>query len=77
MGQLPCVNGVVNSDADRFSARAGIVSSKERTLQLGWASFTRISDGPPALLDWLCAKGGVDFKYDVLAGTGPDTDEEP
>ena len=77
MGPAPGVNGVVDSVENRFSTRAGIVSRKGRTLQLSWASFRRISDGAPVLLDWLCAKGGTDFKYDLRAGASYSTDEKP
>ncbi len=75
MGQLPNLNGVVTAAVDRFSARTGFVSATGPILQLHWATFTRISDGAAALLDWLCAKGGAGFKYDILAGTDLGADE--
>lgn len=76
MGQLPLVNGRVTPNEDRFSTRGGLVSSKGRALHLGWVSFQRISDGAPALIDWLCGRGCTDLKYDILSGTGSDRDED-
>jgi len=76
MGQLPLVNGRVIPSEDRFSTRGGLVSSKGRTLQLSWLYFQRISDGAPALIDWLCGRGCTDLKYDIRSGTGSNRDEE-
>ncbi len=76
MGQLPLVNGRVTPGEDRFSTRGGMVSGKARALHLSWLSFQRISDGAPALIDWLCGKGCTDLKYDIRSGTGSDRDEE-
>ena len=77
MGPVARGDGEIDPGADRFSTRAGMVSSEGRLLRLSFASFTRLSDGAPALLDWLCARGGSDFKYDIVAGTGLSSDEDP
>ena len=51
-------------------------TSKGRTLNLSWMSFRRVSDGAPALIDWLGDKGYTDLKYDIRSGTAIDVDEE-
>ncbi|MBM3847263.1 MAG: site-2 protease family protein [Verrucomicrobia bacterium] len=76
MGQLPIVEGAVAAAANRFSARSGYASSEGRRLQLSWASFRRISDGAPALVDWLCMRGGTGFTYDIVPRTSSIEDEE-
>ena len=76
MGRLPDANGVVDPREDRFSTRSAFVLSTGKTLQVNWASFTRISDGAPALIDWLCAKGGAEFRYDIVSGASPIADGE-
>ena len=76
MGQLPLMNDRVAPSDDRFSTSGGSVSSKGRTLLLNWISFKRISDGAPALIDWLCGRGCTDLKYDIRSGTGSNRDEE-
>jgi Zn-dependent protease len=76
MGQLPLVNDRGASSDGRFSTRGGLVSSKGRALHLSWLSFQRLSDGAPALIDWLCAKGCADLKYDLRSGAELDSGEE-
>lgn len=76
MGQLALVDGRVTPNDDRFSSRGGSASSEGRTLQLRWISFKRISEGAPALIDWLCAKGCTDLKYELHSGFGLDPEDE-
>jgi hypothetical protein len=76
MGQLPLVNGRVAPGEDRFATRGGSASSKGPTLRLSWMTFSRIRDGAPVLIDWLCAKGGTDLKYEMHSGTALEADEE-
>ena len=77
LGQLSRVNDGMAPSDHRFSTRGGSVRSKGHTLHLGWLSFKSISEGAPALIDWLCAKGCTDLKYDIRSGTGFDQDETP
>lgn len=76
MGRLPGTDRGEGGAADRFSARSGFVSSKGRSLHLSLVSFTRISDGAPALTDWLCAKGATAFTYDIAPRTSLTPEEE-
>jgi Zn-dependent protease len=76
MGQLPLVDGHVAAGEDRFTARGGSVLNQGRTLHLNWLSFRRVSEGAPALVDWLCRQGCTDFKYDLSAGTGGSGEED-
>jgi Zn-dependent protease len=75
MGQLPLENNRVTPGADRFATHGGWASSKGRLVHLSLLSFRRIRDGAPALIDWLCAKGCTDLKYEMHSGTAPDPDE--
>ena len=61
---------------DRFSTRGGLVLSRGRTLHLNWVTFRRVSDGAPALVDWLCGQGCTDLKYDIRASTGVGSEED-
>lgn len=76
MGQFAEVTRVVEAATDRYAARSGFASSKGRALHLSWVGFLQISEGAPALADWLCAKGAVEIKYDILAGTSTGADEK-
>jgi Zn-dependent protease len=76
MGQLPLVDGHVAAGEDRFSARGGSVFSQGRTLHLNWVCFRCVSEGAPALVDWLCRQGCTDLKYDIRAGAGGSPEED-
>ena len=76
MGQLPLVDGRVPPYDGRFSTHGGSVIRTGRTLHLSWMSFRCISDGAPALISWLCAKGCTDLKYDLPSSTDLDPSEE-
>lgn len=75
MGQLPLVNGRVTRATTDFRRVESTVSSTGRTLHLNW-SFQSITDGAPALIDWLCAKGCDDLRYDLRLGADLDSGEE-
>lgn len=75
MGELPGGSGESDAMEGRFSAQSGFAVRQGRTLQLSWASFHRTGDGAPALLGWLCARGGSGFKYDILPETGLGTED--
>ena len=76
MGQLPLVDGHVVAGEDRFSVRGGSAFSQGRTVHLSWMSLCGVSEGAPALVDWLCLRGCTDFKYDIHAGTGGSPEED-
>jgi Zn-dependent protease len=65
MGRLPKVgeNGAAD---ERFSLGGGLVSTEGRKLELTWATPKEISEGAPALLDWLCARGGAGLRYEII-----------
>jgi len=67
MGQLQC-GGADN--AERFAAKSGSVSRASLLLTFHWLTFDQLGDGLPAMVEWLCAKGCVDFKYDFNCGDG-------
>jgi hypothetical protein len=65
MGRLPKINGTGAVD-ERFSFESGLVSLEGRKLQLTSATPKEISEGAPALLEWLCSKGGAGFRYEII-----------
>jgi hypothetical protein len=52
---LPMIGAVADPVKGRFSTSMGSVFRKGQTVQLSWVSFSRVSDGAPALVDWLRA----------------------
>ena len=68
MGQLAARDGEL-SPAKQFSARTGFTTRQRRTLQVRWVTFAEISAGAPAVIEWLCAQGATDCKYDVAHDT--------
>ena len=82
LGPVPRVGG----QPDRAEAGRGIIfGTVTRTgllIELGWASFKDAAVGLPALAEWLCAKGCIDFKYDFGSnaipydGNGDEDDKE-
>jgi Zn-dependent protease len=70
MGQLPLVNGHASPNDERYSTHGGLATRKDLRLHLEWVTFNRVSDGAPALVEWLCDKGCVDFKYELTTSLG-------
>jgi hypothetical protein len=69
MGQLPLSGGRPADGADVFSARFGHASHKDAQLRLNWVSFEDASEGAPALLRWLAARGCTSMKYEFSAAS--------
>jgi len=67
LGQLACDRA---DNADRFAAHSGTVSKASLLLTFHWLTFDQLGDGLPAMVEWLCAKGCGDFKYDFNQGLG-------
>ncbi len=74
MGQLSLIDGKPSPLDVRLTTRSGGVEVVKTKLTLSWFSFHRLIDGAPALINWLCANGCTDFKYDFMVG--PSLDEE-
>jgi hypothetical protein len=72
MGQLPLADARPTPIDNRFSTRWGNVSRQGLLLSLNYLSFERLSEGAPALVNWLCSKGCLDFKYSFQPGFGFD-----
>lgn len=51
--------------ADRFSAPGGHASREGQTVVLAFLTFTDLFHGPPAVVEWLVARGFTDFHYDL------------
>ena len=67
MGQLQCGSA---DYPERFAARSGSVSRAGLLLSFHWLTFDQLSDGLPAMVEWLCARGCVSIKYDFHEGDG-------
>jgi Zn-dependent protease len=70
MGQVPLVDEQPSPEDACFLARFGAVTRKQMLLNLSWISFEQVSEGAPALIEWLCANGCSDIRYGFHAGTG-------
>jgi Zn-dependent protease len=75
MGQLPPAEDL--APGDRYSTRWGRVARRGLRLTFYSLSFTRVADGPPALVDWLCRQGCTQIKYDLRPGGSPARKNEP
>jgi hypothetical protein len=71
MGQLPLIDGKLAPGADRLAARGGSVTQAGLLLRFDWLAFVRPAAGAPAIVDWLCQKHCVDFKYSFPTGGQP------
>jgi len=70
MGQLPLAGDRPSAADDGFSARWGGIKRNGLLVTFNYLSFQRISEGAPALVQWLCSKKCVDFKYTFSSGLG-------
>lgn len=65
MGALPPPPAGASAVAElNYSTQLGMVICKDNRLTFTWMTFHRVSLGAPAFIEWLCAKGCRDFKYD-------------
>jgi hypothetical protein len=71
LGELRCDQP---DNSARFAAKSGTVSRATLLLTFHWLTFDQLGDGLPAMVEWLCSKGCVDFKYDLRQGFGFDTE---
>ncbi len=69
LGQLPREGDGVKPGQQRFSA-TGSVTRTGLFVQVNYASFDRLVDGPPAMVQWLCDQGCAGLKYEFFAGFG-------
>lgn len=77
MGQLSLAGDVVAPGEDRYAVRWGTVTRNGLLLSFHWVSFANLSEGAPALAEWLCAKGCRELKYEFTTGLGGrDLEEE-
>jgi Zn-dependent protease len=76
MGQLSRqVDGHAAAGDLQYSTQFGMVSRKGARLDFTWVSFHQVAIGAPTLIEWLCAKGCRDFKYDFRGGYGLDEED--
>ena len=76
MGQLPLTNGLPSAEALSLTTQSGWASSTNLQLTLVGVSFTSISHGAPALVNWLCANGCTNLKYDFIDSSATDEEEK-
>jgi hypothetical protein len=70
LGQIPLAAGQVKPETGRYSANWGQVTRNGLLLHFPYVTFHRVFDGPPALAEWLCAKGCLDVQYGFHPGMG-------
>ncbi len=68
LGELPPGQRGVGSPS-------GFAKTLDSSVDILWIAFNRASDGAPAFVDWLCARGCRNFKYEFYSQTVYDEDE--
>jgi len=53
--------------SDPIKAVSGFVGQQGLLVEVNWMSFKEISAGLPIMIDWLCRKGCLSIKYDMIS----------
>ncbi len=70
MGLAAAPGADAESGADRYSSRGGFTRREGPLLRIEWLRFANDFEGVPALADWLCDKGCLEFHYRFNNGFG-------
>lgn len=80
LGPIPHEGDTPTRAARALTATYGGAAQHGMLVEVSWMSLVDPTKGAPALLDWLCAKGCRQFKYDFegsgIFGNFEDGDEE-
>ncbi|HEX7858776.1 MAG TPA: site-2 protease family protein [Verrucomicrobiae bacterium] len=75
-GKIELRDGKPAQEVARYTASWGSAEVEKDMIKLQWVSFENLFHGPPALLDWLCARGCKEFLYRFNSPGATGDDEE-
>jgi len=54
---------------ERITTQFGFMSRRQKMLEFNWLSFTEISQGAPAIVQWLQSSGCNNFRYELTGSS--------
>ncbi len=76
MGSLPFKDGKPEPGSNRETGHTGRISRQGRALTIDRATFRDLSQGFPALAEWLCHRGCCGLEYTISVRTFPFGEDE-